>query len=177
MFIRALKQVDLLPAFEILSQYDLPTSALDIDNLEGFWVAEEEGRIIGVGGIDLKKHVGLVRLIAVDKYYQGEGVGKTLYDNIEEYARNMRAIDLYLLTTIAEQYFNKLGYEAIERDLAPLPIQKSTQFIALCPQSVTLMQKSLNLVQGRREFDTGLFCAESILTTVAEYYGEPEQST
>ncbi|MEN8250437.1 MAG: C-GCAxxG-C-C family protein, partial [Bacteroidota bacterium] len=34
---------------------------------------------------------------------------------------------------------------------------------------------SLNLVQGRREFDTGLFCAESILTTVAEYYGIQSQ--
>jgi len=122
------------------------------------------------GGMDHKNHVGLVRSLAVDNRYQGKGIGSRLYEIIEEDARHIGVLRLYLLTTTAEQYFKKLGYEAIGRDLAPISIQQSTQFSTLCPQSATLMQQTLNLVQGIKEFDAGLLCAESVLSTVAEYY-------
>lgn len=33
------------------------------------------------------------------------------------------------------------------------------------------MQKSINKVQGRKEFDSGWYCAESVLAVVVEYFG------
>ncbi len=171
MNIRKIKQTDLSRVYEILTAYDLPTEDLESSSLENFWVAEEKGRLIGIAGMDCYNHIGLVRSLAVDRKLRGNGIGKKLYNAVEEEAWNKGLLRLYLLTTTAQAYFKELGYEVVERDIAPIPIQRSGQFSELCPQSAVLMQKSLNRAQGRREFDSGLFCAESVLAVVAEKYG------
>lgn len=167
MLIRKSKLSDLENASKILVSHALPL----IKQKQGsFWVAEEQGGIVGVGGIELKNQIGLVRSIAVHKEYQGKGIGKKIYNVVERHALNKGMLRLFLLTTTAEQYFQKLGYETIDRDIAPLPIKESNQFARLCPKSAVLMQKSFSKVQGRNEFDSGLYCAESVLTVVADHY-------
>ncbi len=170
MDIRKLKQTDIERVRELLAGYDLPIDDLEYSSQEDFWVAEEKGHVIGVGGMDHNNHIGLVRSLALDKQFQGNGIGKRLYEVVEEDAWNKGILRLYILTTTAQIYFEKLGYEAIERDIAPIPIQQSNQFSSLCPQSAVLLQKALNKVQGRNEFDSGLFCAESVLAVVAMQY-------
>ena len=155
---------------KILSGYDLPMEDLHTSSLEYFWVAEDKNQVIGVCGIDYSNHVGLVRSLAVDKQAQRKGIGKKLYEIVEGDARNRGILRLYLLTTTAERYFERLGYEIIERDIAPIPIKQSNQFSSLCPQSAILMQKSLSEANGRKAFDSGLFCAESVLAVVVEHY-------
>lgn len=165
MNIRKFRQTDISSVCRLLDSYDLPTK-----DLENFWVAEEKDRLIGVAGMECYNHIGLVRSLAVEKQFQGNGTGKKLYEALEKDALNKEILRLYLLTTTAQVYFEKLDYEVIERDLAPLPIQQTNQFSALCPQSAVFMQKSLNLAEGRSEFDIGLYCAESVLAVVAKRY-------
>ncbi len=167
---RKLRKSDIPRVKEILAGYDLPTEDLVTSSLENFWVAEESDQIIGVIGIEYNNHIGLVRSLAVDKPYHGNGIGKKLYIVAEEEAQNNGTLRLYLLTTTAQAYFQKFGYETIERDIAPIPIQHSSQFSTLCPQSAILMQKSLNTSQARKEFDLGLYCAESVLAVIAKRY-------
>ncbi len=170
MIIRKLKSTDIQTVCKILESYDLPTKDLRNLDLECFWVAEEKSQLIGVIGIELYDHIGLVRSLAVEKQFQGNGIGRKLYEALEKNAVDKEILRLYLLTTTAQVYFEKLGYEAIQRDIAPLPIQHTTQFSSLCPKTAVLMQKSLSLTEGKSEFDAGLYCAESVLTVVAKRY-------
>ena len=50
---------------------------------------------------------------------------------------------LYLLTTTAERYFPKFGFERIERAEVPLSVQTSIEFTSACPSSATVMRKQL----------------------------------
>lgn len=170
MEIRRLTTPDLPRVKEILTGHKLPIDDLDAFCLEHFWVAEEKGELIGVAGIEIKGHIGFVRSLAIGEKHQGSGIGKRLYGVVEENAQKNDVLRLYLLTTTAASYFEKLGYEGITRDIAPIPIKNSSQFSALCPESATLMQKSLGTVQGEKVFDSGLYCAESVLAIVAEKY-------
>ncbi len=47
------------------------------------------------------------------------------------------------LTTTAETFFKRLGYERIERSQAPLSIERTREFASLCPASSAFMVKSL----------------------------------
>ena len=143
MKIRKCRQFDLARVCEILASFDLPTEDINTLNLREFWVAEEQGQVIGVGGIERNGNIGLVRSLAVQQEHQSNGVAKKIYDAIEKYAVDKGVLRLYLLTTTAEEYFQKLGYETIDRDSAPIPIKESNQFSNLCPQSAVLMQKRL----------------------------------
>jgi len=50
---------------------------------------------------------------------------------------------IYLLTTTAEQYFPKFGFERIARSDVPPGVQTSIEFTAACPSSATVMRKRL----------------------------------
>ena len=140
---RESRQADLKRVCEILSGFDLPIEDIDSLNLEEFWVAAIQGQVIGVGGIERNNDIGLIRSLAVQEGHHGNGIGKELYNFIEKYALDKGVLRLYLLTTTAEKYFARLGYDVIDRNSAPKSIKESTQFRTLCPQSAVLMQKSL----------------------------------
>jgi len=163
-------QSDLERVCEILDSYELPTKDIHNIDLSGFYVAEIENTVIGVGGIEEKGPIALIRSIAVDRKFAGRGIGKIIYEKIEQYAFSNGIIRLYLLTTTASQYFVNLGYEILDRNLSPVPIKSSEQFNNLCPASAILMHKSLSQVQSKTEFDSGLYCAESVLSTIAEHF-------
>jgi amino-acid N-acetyltransferase len=143
MIIRKLQKPDIERALELLAGYGLPTDDFDCANPRSFWVAEKRGKVIGVGGVDCNNSIGLARSFAVDKEFQRKGVGKKIYAVIEGYARNKNILQLYILTTTAQTYFEKLGDETIEKNIAPTSIKQASQFSALCPQSAVLMLKNL----------------------------------
>lgn len=57
---------------------------------------------------------------------QEKRLGKQIYTIIEKHAVKEGVLRLYLLTTTAENFFKRLNYEVIDRDIAPVPIQKSS---------------------------------------------------
>jgi amino-acid N-acetyltransferase len=70
-------------------------------------------------------------------------LGATLIDHAEQYAASKGVRSIYLLTTTAEAFFKRLGYERIERSNAPPSIERTREFGGLCPASSALMLKSL----------------------------------
>ena len=114
------------------------------DHIANFLVAEEEGKIIGVGGFEnCGGGVGLLRSIAVLQERQNQGIAAQLYEQVAAHACHSGVSGLYLLTTTAQGYFAKLGFECIERAKAPESIRNTNQFRDLCPDTAVLMFRTV----------------------------------
>jgi len=58
-------------------------------------------------------------------------------------ARDLGAPHAYLLTTTAEEFFPKFGFERVERTDVPASVQTSIEFRSACPSSAIVMRKAL----------------------------------
>ena len=74
---------------------------------------------------------------------QEQEAGSALIEHAEQYAASRSVRSIYLLTTTAEAFFKRLGYERIERSQAPPSIERTREFASLCPTSSAFMVKSL----------------------------------
>ncbi len=95
-------------------------------------------------GIERYETDGLLRSLVVAPSVRGQGLGEALVHEIEHHARAIGLSSLYLLTTTADKFFDRLGYERIQRDAAPAAVKKSSEFSTLCPSSAVCMRKTLN---------------------------------
>jgi amino-acid N-acetyltransferase len=114
-----------------------------VDWLERFWVAEHDGRVVGVAGMELYGDGGLLRSVAVTPGWRGSGIGRVLIDRVLEAGRAAGVRDVYLLTTTAEHYFPRLGFACISREQVPGVVRASVEFTSACPSSAVVMQKTL----------------------------------
>lgn len=127
---------------ELLASAGLPTDDLDRSIIE--WrVAEREGRLDGVVGLERHGQTGLLRSLAVDSRSRGNGLGKRLVESMELHAVAHEISQLVLLTQTATAFFGRLGYEAIARDAAPQAVRDSLQFQRICPATAACMSKPL----------------------------------
>jgi len=103
----------------------------------------ENSETVAIGGIELHKPYALLRSVAVFEKARGRGLAKEIVDSLENQARGLGIEEIYLLTTDAGGYFERLGYKERSRETAAEEIKRTTQFSDLCPSSSTLMSKSL----------------------------------
>jgi amino-acid N-acetyltransferase len=52
-------------------------------------------------------------------------------------------MEIYLLTTATEHFFNRIGFKVINRSMAPAAIQNTTEFKKLCPSTAICMRMKL----------------------------------
>lgn len=136
--IRVAGQSD-LPAIEaLLTASDLPIIGVR-DALCSFLVAEAEGKIVGVVGIERHGRHALLRSTAVAKEWRSRGIARQLVDRIIAEAEEQGVNALYLLTTTAERYFPSFGFAATERDSVPEDIKATSEFREVCCASATAM--------------------------------------
>ena len=62
----------------------------------------------------------------------------------ERVARQRGITALYLLTTTAEAFFTRRGYDRIGREAAPPMLRQTAEFAALCPASAACLTKALD---------------------------------
>jgi amino-acid N-acetyltransferase len=122
----------------LLRDLELPTDGV-ADWLERFWVAEDQGRVVGVAGMERYRDTGLLRSVAVAPDWRGTGLGRTLVDHVLEEGRTAGVRDVYLLTTTAEHYFPRLGFVCVDRDSVPQGLRASAEFTGACPASAVVM--------------------------------------
>lgn len=127
----------------LLRSVELPVDDLHGRLLIHFVAANSGDHLIGCAAAEPHGDVGLLRSVAVDPTWRGRGVGKSLIQEVESLAQRLGLAQLYLLTTTAERYFGKLGYEPIERSLVPESIRKTSEFSSICPTSATVMRKGV----------------------------------
>ena len=127
----------------LLHACDLPTDDLDASHMDHFLVIKDNGKVVGSVGLEICGKYGLLRSLAVSKSLRGRSLGSKLVEQIEAYARTHQLKSLYLLTTTADQFFIHTGYQIIQRQNAPAPIQKTTEFQSICPESAVCMVKEV----------------------------------
>ena len=125
-----------------LEAHQLPIAGLS-DHLSTTLVAKLNGIIVGSAGLEMYADGALLRSVAVTPHHQGQHLGRELTAAAIELARTMGAPALYLLTTTAERYFPKFGFERIQRSDVPPSVQTSVEFASACPASAVVMRKAL----------------------------------
>jgi amino-acid N-acetyltransferase len=81
--------------------------------------------------------------VVVDPIVQGQGLGHRLSEAALGIAKDRGTQTAFLLTTTAEKFFPKLGFEPIVRDDVPASVQASIEFQSACPASAVVMRKRL----------------------------------
>ena len=141
--LRAATAADLESIFSLLAASDLPTVGV-AESLAGFSVAEHDGRIVGVVGLETCcRRYALLRSTAVAAEYRKHGIGRRLVERAIANAEASGFSALYLLTTTAEAYFPSFGFTRVSREAVPNEVQATEEFSSACPSSATVMCLSL----------------------------------
>jgi amino-acid N-acetyltransferase len=143
MDLRDLTDTDLARARALLASCDLPTDDLDDPEI-ALTGAFDGGTMLGVIGLQMCGDTGLLRSLAVDPGYRDRGVARMLCDRVFESAGRRAMTALWLLTTTADAYFTRLGFQAVARDSAPPRIRASAQFASLCPSTAKVMTRAVS---------------------------------
>jgi amino-acid N-acetyltransferase len=126
----------------LLARHHLPPEGLE-SHLATTLVARHDGEVVGSAALEVYPEGALLRSVAVSPEVQGHGVGRALTDAAIRLAQDLRVPALYLLTTTAERYFPKFGFEGITRADVPATVQSSVEFTSACPSSATVMRRLL----------------------------------
>jgi amino-acid N-acetyltransferase len=133
---------DLTAVLHLLDQSHLPLDGLG-EHLATTLVARHDGQIVGSAALEIYVEGALLRSVAVAPELQRHGLGQALTEAAIRLARDFHVPAIYLLTTSAEGYFPKFGFEHIQRADVPPTVQTSIEFTSACPSSATVMRKSL----------------------------------
>ena len=142
--IRPASRADLAAVETLLASNGLPTEGV-ADALDGFLVAELDGALVGVVGVEqCCREYGLLRSTAVAAEWQGRGVGRRLVERAIAEAESRGTKALYLLTMTAERYFPSFGFVPTNRDRVPAEVRATSEFCSVCPASSTVMTLDLS---------------------------------
>lgn len=126
----------------LLEQGQLPTDDLPL-GLPGFVIAKDDEIAVGVAGLENFGSVGLLRSVAVNPAYQGQGIAAQLFRQLLTTAQTAELKEIYLITTTADDYFTRHGFAPVDRALVPSAIQQTQQFSGLCPSTAIVMKRAV----------------------------------
>ncbi len=105
--------------------------------------AREGAALVGAAAVELYGDAGLLRSVIVAPGRRGTGLGRLLVREAEAIARAAGVRDLYLLTDSAADWFPRLGYEAVEREVARAAVGASIEFTLSCAETGVAMRRHL----------------------------------
>lgn len=141
--IRSAEPADLATAIAWLNAAGLPSSDLSSAHLDSFLFAYRADEPVGMIGVEKYPDCGLLRSLFVAESSRKLGLGAQLLGELEKRAAAAGLTSLWLLTIDADPFFSRQGYEVMQRDAAPQPVQQSAEFSTLCPGDAVLMRKAL----------------------------------
>jgi len=123
--LRKAKPKDVVKIHELVNGFAkegllLPVSLNSLyDRLRDFWVFETENGIVGCCALHITwENLAEIRSLAVDKNYQGKGIGKKLVEVCLKEAKDLELERVFVLTYQVE-FFKKLGFREIDKALLP----------------------------------------------------------
>ena len=126
---------------QLLHSENLPVEDISPD-LPNFFVIRDNQTVVGVIALEVYGRDGLLRSMAVHPQHRSKSLGDALLKSLIDHAREV-VTTLYLITTTAEKYFLKRGFESVPRENISSLIQSSKEFTTLCPTTATVMKKDL----------------------------------
>ena len=134
---------DLPAILELLSVNHLPDAGV-ADHIEHFILEfDDQHRLIGCAGLELHGTSALLRSVAVNADQRSSGLGARLVKAQLEAARGLHATSVSLLTTTAETYFPRFGFEIVPRSKLPAELNNSLELRGACPDSAICLHLSL----------------------------------
>jgi amino-acid N-acetyltransferase len=124
---------------DVLSRNHLPYEDIS-SKISSLFIWRTNQDIIGIGGLETYDQVGLVRSLVVEERFRSKGYGRKLCTELVGFAKLKGLSNVYLLTTTAEGFFRKNGFERVERNIVPEVIKQTTEFSSLCPSSAVCMR-------------------------------------
>ncbi len=140
--VRAALPGDLPEILALLERAQLPTAGV-AEWLPRFVVVKGNGGVVGVAGMELYGRAALLRSVVVSPELRGSGLGAALTERIVADASAAGARMLYLLTTTADAYFPRLGFQRIRRDDLPPELAASEELKGACPVSAVVMARPI----------------------------------
>jgi amino-acid N-acetyltransferase len=128
---------------QMLRQHGLPLEGLE-PHLESALVAADGSKVVGCAALEMYDRAALLRSVAVESGRKGEGIGRALTAAALAMARTRGASRVYLLTTTAEGFFPRFGFERVDRDQVPDDVRRSVEFVSACPASAAVMRVELD---------------------------------
>jgi len=131
-----------------LSASDLPFDDID-EHVGEFILARCEGATIGTVAVQYTGQAALLRSLCVVRDHRGRAIGTQLLAAIETKVARRGVLELYLLTTSAGAFFERLGFSMTSRSDAPPGIRSTAQFLTLCPSTAVCMRKNLSAIPNQ----------------------------
>lgn len=112
-----------------------------------FYLAREydSGQAVGCGGFEVYGDQALLRSVVVDPPKRGQGYGRQLVESLLSELRRRDVSAVWLLTTRPGGFFERFGFERVDRAAAPEGIASTHQFTTACPDSATAMRLILDV--------------------------------
>ena len=148
MNIRKARTSDLPAVEQLLSTSKLPLDGVR-EHFADFIVAEDGNGIEGAVGLEKYDSVALLRSAVVASDHRGTGIGRKLVEQVLERAEEDGIDELYLLTTTAENYFPRFGFERTSRSAVPEELKNSAEFRGACPDTAVVMKRRLGRSSGK----------------------------
>jgi amino-acid N-acetyltransferase len=142
MVVEPAESTDFAAVESLLSANQLPIAGL-ASCLPTMIVARHEERVVGAAGLELYPDGALLRSVVVNPDFRGQALGQRLTEAVLRLAEQRGAGQVFLLTTTAEQFFPRFGFETIDREQVPPFVRTSVEFTSACPTTATVMWKRL----------------------------------
>jgi amino-acid N-acetyltransferase len=127
----------------LLRDAALPTEDVDTGRQE-YVLAIEGDRLVGSIGLEVAEKDGLVRSLAVRSDRRDQGLGAALTHRALALAALRGARTVYLLTTTAQDYAARRGFERVDRSQVPPLVSEHAQFRTLCPSTAVCMRRCID---------------------------------
>ena len=112
-------------------------------HLAHFLVARRAGAVGGAVGFELHGRDALLRSLVVAPALRCAGLGDQLVRRLAAEARRKGVKRFYLLTTTAEAFFARRGFQKIARRAVSAAIAATREFNSLCPVSAVCMTRAV----------------------------------
>ena len=129
-------------ARKLLKDNGLPFSDIENESIQLFSIAQENQNI-GIIGFEKYGKSGLLRSFVIEEQYRSKGIGAQVLSDFEKLVSELGITELYLLTTTADVFFTRNGFEVFDRNAVPQLIANTTEFDSICPASAVCMRKIL----------------------------------
>jgi len=144
------RDTDFAAVAALLDANHLPTAGLR-DSLAHAVVARQGDAIVGYAALEVYRSGVLLRSVAVDERIRGRGFGQRMTEAVLALATRGHAPAAFLLTTTAENFFPRFGFERITRDDVPADVRQSVEFTSACPASAIVMRLDFARVNAGKQ--------------------------
>ncbi|HEY0673549.1 MAG TPA: arsenic resistance N-acetyltransferase ArsN2 [Longimicrobiales bacterium] len=134
---------DLSAVQSLLRAADLPLDGVTDFFPDNYAVAQRGNEVVGAIGVERYGEHGLLRSAVVTPSMRGAGLGAQLTRERLAWCRRQGLADVFLLTTTAAPFFERIGFSRVDRASVPAELAGAPEFASICPSTAVVMRLPL----------------------------------